>query len=398
MSSRTDEQSGVGLTARLTLSVPTVVLARRNLARSGTRTVLAVAAVVVGVVAVGGVGLGGEAFTQSQTEAFAGFGGTADVEPADFGESISESELDRIEQTVQGARIVPIQDEPNGIAESTTDSQPINSVLRLSEPTVFYEGEIQSGAIPPNWGTNDRQVIVGATLADDLDVSSGDRIRLAIGAQEARSYEIVAVLKPQGLFAPLQPDRGVFLPIEDDRGYSTVTIQATDNSPAIGTLAEQVRTRFNERDQTYQVTENQQTQSQVQQILRLASTFITAIGGVSLLAAVVTVANTMLMSVVEREGEIGVLRAVGYTKFAILRLLLAESAMIGLIGVAIGIPVALGMGVAANQLLLGEPFAFTATGLTYVAGGAVAGLAASLIAGIYPAWKAANKRPVEALE
>lgn len=388
----------VGVARRLALRVPTLLLARRNLARSGTRTVLAVAAVTVGVVAVGGVGLGGEAFTQSQTEAFAGFGGTADVEPATLGETIDESELDRIEQTAPGARALPIQEEPPGIAESTADTQPTNTVLRLGEPSVFYDGELRAGAIPPNWGSTGRQVILGAETANALEVTAGDRIRLSIGAGAAQSYEVVAVLEPQGLFAPLQPDRAVFLPLDDEAGYDRVTVQATDASPDAATLAETIRSQFNDREQTYRVTENEATQEQRERILRLASTFITAIGGVSLLVAVVTVANTMLMTVVEREAEIGVLRAVGYSKRAVLWLLLAESTMIGLVGVAIGVPIAFGMGVVANQLLVGDPFAFTTLGITYVAGGAAAGIAASLIAGIYPAWRAANKRPVEALE
>jgi putative ABC transport system permease protein len=47
---------------------------------------------------------------------------------------------------------------------------------------------------------------------------------------------------------------------------------------------------------------------------------------------------------------------------------------------------------------VGDPLAFTATGLTYVAVGAVFGILTALVAGIYPAWRTANKRPVEAFQ
>ncbi|WP_345775627.1 hypothetical protein [Haloferax sp. Q22] len=50
------------------------------------------------------------------------------------------------------------------------------------------------------------------------------------------------------------------------------------------------------------------------------------------------------------------------------------------------------------QFLVGDPLAFTAAGLRYVALGALFGVLTSLFAGVYPAWKSANKRPVEALE
>jgi putative ABC transport system permease protein len=121
------------------------------------------------------------------------------------------------------------------------------------------------------------------------------------------------------------------------------------------------------------------------------------ISGISLLVAAVTIANTMLMSAIEREGEIGVLRAVGYSKFAVVRLLVAESPLLGVLGVAVGAPLALGVGVVANELLVGDPLAFTVTGLTYVGVGVVFGVLTALVGGLYPAWRAANKRPVEAL-
>jgi putative ABC transport system permease protein len=105
----------------------------------------------------------------------------------------------------------------------------------------------------------------------------------------------------------------------------------------------------------------------------------------------------MLMSAVERESEIGVLRAAGYPKFAVVRLLVAEAAMLGLVGAALGIPITLGIGMGINQVLVGDPLAFTEAGLRYVALGAGFGIVTALVAGVYPAWKAANKRPVEVL-
>ncbi|WP_343122546.1 FtsX-like permease family protein [Haloferax sp. ATB1] len=106
----------------------------------------------------------------------------------------------------------------------------------------------------------------------------------------------------------------------------------------------------------------------------------------------------MLMTAIEREREIGVMRAVGYPKRAVVSLLLAEATILGLVGAAIGVPLALGIGMVLNQFLVGDPLAFTAAGLRYVALGALFGVLTSLFAGVYPAWKSANKRPVEALE
>ncbi|MFB6193536.1 MAG: ABC transporter permease [Halobaculum sp.] len=386
--------SGVGVVRRVALRFPILLLARRNLARARLRTALAVAAVVVGVVAIGGVGMGGDAFTRSQTAAFSGFGGTAEVFPTEEA-TFTDSQLRRIEQVAAGARVIPVTSR-RAIVESRTESRPLQ-YTRIGEPSVFYAGEVRSGSIPDNWGTS-QSAILGASVAEDLGVTAGDRVRIQFTNGETDRVVVTAVLEPQGFFDPLQADRRVFLTPETDQEYSRVILQATDESASIDRIVADVKSTFNGRERTVGVFQNQATFDSIRTVLSAASAFVTGVGGVSLLVAVVTIANTMLMAVIEREGEIGLLRAVGYSKFAVLRLLLAESAMIGVVGVAVGVPLAVLMGGVANWALLGDPLAFTLVGGAYVAAGSVAGVLASVLAGVYPAWQAANKRPVEAIE
>jgi len=105
----------------------------------------------------------------------------------------------------------------------------------------------------------------------------------------------------------------------------------------------------------------------------------------------------MLMAVIKRREEIGVLRAVGYQRRDVLRVLLVESAMLGAIGTVVGMVFAVVATMIANNFFLSGPFAFTQEALLYLGGAAVFGVLVSLVAGIYPAWRAANDRPVEAL-
>jgi ABC-type antimicrobial peptide transport system permease subunit len=107
--------------------------------------------------------------------------------------------------------------------------------------------------------------------------------------------------------------------------------------------------------------------------------------------------NTMLMSVLERTREIGVLRSLGWRQRQVLGMVLKESLMLGAVGGACGIPVGLGLG--------------GLIGLTGIWGGAirpaytpqlfvqaiVVGLIAGVVGGLYPAWRATRMRPVEAL-
>jgi putative ABC transport system permease protein len=125
--------------------------------------------------------------------------------------------------------------------------------------------------------------------------------------------------------------------------------------------------------------------------------FLVGLGGISLLVAGVSIANTMLMSVIKRREEIGVLRSVGYTKCDIVGILLAEAALLGAIGAGGGLVVALAATMVANAVFLGDPLAFSPTALGYLLGAVAFGVGTSLVAGAYPAWRAANERPVEAL-
>jgi putative ABC transport system permease protein len=51
----------------------------------------------------------------------------------------------------------------------------------------------------------------------------------------------------------------------------------------------------------------------------------------------------------------------------------------------------------ANAVFLGDPLAFSPAAVGYLGGAVAFGVGTSLVAGAYPAWRAANERPVEAL-
>jgi putative ABC transport system permease protein len=137
--------------------------------------------------------------------------------------------------------------------------------------------------------------------------------------------------------------------------------------------------------------------SQILQLLAQINVFLVGIGAVSLFVASVSIVNVMLMSTIERRGEIGVFRAVGYQRLAVLRLLLTEALLMGLVGAVLGVVLSLAVGTAVNQALLGDPLAFSDRSLQYLAFGFGFGLVASLLSGLYPAWRAASDPPVESL-
>jgi putative ABC transport system permease protein len=122
--------------------------------------------------------------------------------------------------------------------------------------------------------------------------------------------------------------------------------------------------------------------------------------GISFLAILIGgigVFNTMLMAVFERTREIGVLRALGWRRLAILVLILKEALILGVIGGLVGIGIAIGL----VSLLGMEPtYGPMITPLwewDVFLRAIVMAVALSMIGGLYPAYRATRLEPVEAL-
>jgi putative ABC transport system permease protein len=190
----------------------------------------------------------------------------------------------------------------------------------------------------------------------------------------------------------------VYLPIEtaENRRYGQVRVTTTSVERA-EYVAEALRDRFNGRADRLLVFELTSLVRLFTTIVNGINLFLVGLGGISLLVAGVSIANTMLMAVIRRREEIGVLRSVGYTKGDIVRILLAEAGLLGALGAGGGLVVALGATMVANAVFLGDPFTFGRGAILYLVGAVAFGIGTSLVAGAYPAWRAANERPVDAL-
>lgn len=130
--------------------------------------------------------------------------------------------------------------------------------------------------------------------------------------------------------------------------------------------------------------------------------FIGAIASVALLVGVISIVNIMLVNVSERTREIGVLKAIGFTEREILTSILSESGLLGLIAAIIGVIIA------AILLEIGVIYISQLSGITNVSvismlplwlvAGVICGATLlSILAGLYPAWRASRLNVVEAL-
>ncbi|MCL2549953.1 MAG: ABC transporter permease [Methanimicrococcus sp.] len=121
--------------------------------------------------------------------------------------------------------------------------------------------------------------------------------------------------------------------------------------------------------------------------------FLIAIGGISLIVGSVGIMNIMIVTVTERTKEIGTLKALGYTSVDVLVLFLVESVVISLVGGAAG--TILGLTVS----YIGASFLGITMALSYgaIAAAIVISIAIGIVAGVYPAKRAADMNPVDAL-
>ncbi|MBH5337433.1 ABC transporter permease [Streptomyces pactum] len=123
------------------------------------------------------------------------------------------------------------------------------------------------------------------------------------------------------------------------------------------------------------------------------TTLMLALGAVALLVGGVGVANTMIISVLERRQEIGLRRALGATRTAIRRQFLTESLLLsalgGLVGAALGTLATFGVAAAQGWT--------AAVPLWALGGGLAATLLIGAVAGLYPAVRASRLSPTLAL-
>ena len=307
--------------------------------------------------------------------------------------------MTRLRKAAESAAITPIVQPPDSTVQTPAGKVLITAQVKsLRNPDQFYD--LQSGSVPD---PSQRAVLIGSRLANDENLSVGDRIAVSVGGENpfTRSFTVAGILQSQGFSDPLSADRSVFVPVGqfDDPEYAEALVQVDPRDGSLDETTTAIESEFNVRgDRRVFVSQVRQQREQFENFFDQINQFLIGIGAVSLLVGAVTVTNTILMSVAEREGELGVLRAVGYPKLAVVRLIIAEAAILGVIGILIGIPLTLGIGAVINLYLLSNPFAFTTTGLWYIVIGAGLGVLVAIIGGIYPAWQAANKRPVEALD
>jgi len=181
------------------------------------------------------------------------------------------------------------------------------------------------------------EAILGRELASDLGVRVGDRLTLQTGlvSDSVRVTALVDLgvkdLNRRTVIVPLRAAQSLLgLP-----GGATGLDLALKNVWTAQALAEDLRRQF-----PYKIESWQENNAQLVSALNAQSVSTAIIRGVVLVVVVLGIASVLVVSVVQKRREIGILRAMGTTRRQILRVFLVQGAVVGAVGSVLGIALA----------------------------------------------------------
>lgn len=277
------------------------------------------------------------------------------------------------------------------------DSQTVSKVENLSmlyglrEVTAF--SEYMKGDRVNFEGVNDwKQVkIINGTQGVVINKGTADKLGLGIGDKiKAKDQELTITgisKEEQPLYVYIDQNTA-----EKVTGNKVSAIYARSHEEPNATV-DKIK---NQVSGVSVVTKSEKV-AEVQETTHQALLFIGIIACIALLVGIISVINTMMMSVMERTRELGVLKAIGFTNWELKGSILFESGLLGFMGAIAGVILGIvGIIVIANMLNFADyiPQMMPA----WLIGGVIAGSTIlCVLAGLYPAMRASKLNVVEAL-
>jgi len=291
-------------------------------------------------------------------------------------------------------------------------------------PTTFVA---ESGEIPDNPANN--TIVIGKRVNERQNgtvlFSTGEDVQIIWTNSTARpprneSYKgnVAAVLQEVGGFGFGGPsDNNIYIPISTAQEFfnttevETIILKLANSDPAtIDKVSKLITDEFAGEVSVISSTAVLNLLGSVFSIIEL---FLVGIAAISLLVAGIGIMNIMIVSLIERTREIGILKALGMKSRTVLAIFLGESVIIGAIGAIIGIALGWGLANIVSTILSSGTFTGGMAGGTGASGGMLRispvltplvflgafgfGVGVSVIFALYPAWRASKLKPVEAL-
>ena len=262
--------------------------------------------------------------------------------------------------------------------------------------------------------------VIGSKVADEKfkrKISARSSINITLRLEGNRT--VTRTFKVKGIIKPLKPyirrrrnrQRHQYLysgcnhqPDAEKDDFSAF-VAMSDSIEDVENVSDEVDKRLarnfgvssrdlnDEDSKPYRIFNQADVLEQLNQLANALGSFLVAVALISLLVGSIGIMNIMLVTVTERTREIGIMKALGFSSMDVLLLFLVESIIISLFGGLLGIGLGIGGAyIVTNVLKLPffySPYIFEA--------GLMVAIVVGVVAGVYPASKAAKLTPVDAL-
>jgi putative ABC transport system permease protein len=350
-----------------------------------------------------------------------------------FGELATAITVDKIEGSVPGGgQARPLRESDVSALRDRNRAPDIRAVIpvRIGESIVRYGAGNEfrakvTGSTPDYLTVNNREILAGEMFTEEQARSNakvvllgpnpvtnlfGGNPRAAVGQTvriDRATFKVIGALKSDGY-----SDDIALMPLGTARtlvgGGDIITSMAV-KAYTVGQVPaalDEINRILDERHnidepskRDFKVTALQNQLDQINQFLTFLSLFIVAVAAISLIVGGIGVANIMLVSVTERTREIGIRKAIGAPRSAIMKQFLIESTLLALAGGLVGVIFGVGLVMAGAAVVPTVAPKFGAPEVSPVA--IVIAIAVSLIIGLvaggYPAYRASRLQPIEAL-
>ena len=388
-------------------------IAKRNIRIHLLRSSLAMLGIIIGVVAIASMGILGNSMVLSVSDSLRTVGDSVIVTPHVGGSShggfggggvgatsltIPDQDFQQIKRVSAPNVAIPVLQTSDRMKLGVGSDDIVAAIYGLNPDDIPDFLKLQEGG----YSLGNSGCLVGSTFAKDHNVKVGSRI--AIGTDGSKgTLRVTGIIEERGMAFDVSTDSAIVVSRDwfdstynrNDYDKIVVKVKNLDDIASVKTAIEK---QMNRRDTTVDVMDTRKTMETIFQAFGQITTFVSAIGGISMLVAGVSILNIMMMSVTERIKEIGIMRSIGAQRKEVMAMFLYEAVILGVLGSIIGGVLSLLGGYAISSMMLKTTkYLFVPSSLIHIFYGMSFGIAICLICGIYPAWRAANLNPIDAL-
>ena len=365
-------------------------MAARNIARNSRRSAATALALTIGLTVVAAVAVTATSLKDSVSDAVSS-GNRSDLilEPAGAGIGISPSVADLLRARPDVSDVVELREsaaqvEGHSSLVTALDTVGLDRVIDLGIETGSLD------ALTP--GT----ILVSTTAADDLGIRDGDTVTVTFPETGATSMDVVGTFSKGSLinatYVMTMPDFAANVTSELDGAILLNSAPGTDPDLAKADIEDALVDYPNvEVNNPEDIT--QQAQDSVDQLLGI----VTALLLLAVVVAILGIVNTLVLSVVERTRELGLLRAVGATRRQVRTVVRRESVLMAVLGAVTGVALGTVSGIALSRALASEGVTTVTVPTATLAIYLVIAAAVGVLAAIGPARRASRVDVLQAI-